>query len=488
MSRRTGSADLPLHGGRVPAWLAARMAALGAVLCQAIVHEYGRDELLRRLAHPFWFQCFGAVMGMDWHSSGITTSVIGALKRGLAPLSGELGLQVCGGRGRHSRATPAELLAFAERTGLDGTALAQTSRLVAKVDSAAVQDGFDLYLHGFIVAEDGRWVVVQQGMNGARGQARRYHWLSEGLESFVDAPHAAIDGPAQGRIVNLADRRAAASRDSQLRLLGEMDPAVLVGEYAKLAADCAGATGDRRATRPHQDEGGEAERATVHSAASGARRMQGSEIGVTGDLFASPAPEAPPSCVHGPGAQAARPEPLPHLSLPGHHDVRAGDVVLRRLHGALAAAADRGPRDFPELLQVPGVGARTVRALALVAEVLHGTPCRFTDPARFSLAHGGKDRHPFPVPTRVFDHALGVLKHAVAQARLGNGERLHAIRRLDAQARRLEAVAGGPSLEAHIAGERRDSHRYGGRSVFGWEPAPRDAATGATPSHRRKAP
>ena len=391
MSRRTGSADLPLHGGRVPAWLATRMAALGAVLCQAIVHEYGRDELLRRLAHPFWFQCFGAVMGMDWHSSGITTSVIGALKRGLAPLSVELGLQVCGGRGRHSRATPAELLAFAERTGLDGTALAQTSRLVAKVDSAAVQDGFDLYLHGFIVAEDGRWVVVQQGMNGVRGQARRYHWLSEGLESFVDAPHAAIDGPGQGRIVNLADRRAAASRDAQLRLLGEMDPAALVGEYAKLEADRARTVEAEHAMRPHQDNGGDAERAAVHSTAGVARGMQAGDIGVTGDLFAPPAPEAPPSCVHGRGAQATWPEPLPHLSLPGHHDVRAGDVVLRRLHGALAAAADRGPRDFPELLQVPGVGARTVRALALVAEVLHGTPCRFTDPARFSLAHGGKE-------------------------------------------------------------------------------------------------
>ena len=191
MSRRTGSADLPLHGGRVPQWLATRMSRLGAVMVQAIVLEYGRDELLRRLAHPFWFQSFGAVMGMDWHSSGITTSVIGALKRGLAPLSGELGIHVCGGRGRHSRATPSELLAAGDRAGFDGAALARTSRLVAKVDSAAVQDGFELYLHGFIVADDGRWVVVQQGMNGAAKQARRYHWLSEGLESFVDDPHAA---------------------------------------------------------------------------------------------------------------------------------------------------------------------------------------------------------------------------------------------------------------------------------------------------------
>ena len=173
MAHRAGSADLPLHGGRVPAWLGARMSRLGAVISQAIVHHYGRDELLRRLAHPFWFQSFGAVMGMDWHSSGITTSVIGALKRGLAPLERELGLHVCGGRGKHSRKTPQELVAVGDRVGFDGAALASASRLVAKVDSAAVQDGFDLYLHGFIVADDGRWVVVQQGMNGERRQARR---------------------------------------------------------------------------------------------------------------------------------------------------------------------------------------------------------------------------------------------------------------------------------------------------------------------------
>src|SRR3982751_1849785 len=216
MASRAGSADLPLHGGRVPAWLGARMTRLGAVISQAIVHHYGRDELLRRLSHPFWFQSFGAVMGMDWHSSGITTSVLGALKRGLQPLQDELGLYVCGGRGNHSRANPGALVAGGERTGLDGAALASASRLVAKVDTAAVQDGFDLYLHGFIVADDGKWVVVQQGMNGDAKQARRYHWLSEGLTSFVEEPHSAIDGPQQGMIVNLTDRRAERSRGAQL--------------------------------------------------------------------------------------------------------------------------------------------------------------------------------------------------------------------------------------------------------------------------------
>ncbi|MGV7194880.1 DUF763 domain-containing protein [Xanthomonas axonopodis] len=427
MSRRGGSADLPLHGGRVPQWLGQRMTRLGAVMCEAIVHSYGRDELLRRLAHPFWFQSFGAVMGMDWHSSGITTSVIGALKRGLTPLAGELGIHVCGGRGRHSRATPAELLAVGDAVGLDGAALAQASRLVAKVDSAAVQDGFDLYLHGFIVSDDGRWVVVQQGMHGQRKQARRYHWLSEGLSSFVDAPHAAIDGAHQGRIVNLADQRAAASREAQVELLRSTAPDQLAREWQRIAG---------------------VEAPVAAPAAQGP---------VTGDLFAG----------HGwdPAQQS-------HLSMPEHHDVRSENVIVRRLHASLAAAAEAGPHDFTALLQVPGVGARTLRSLAMVAEVVHGTPCRFSDPARFSLAHGGKDRQPFPVPTRVLDHTIGVLKQAMQQAKLGNDERLQAIARLDAQARRLEASAQGSTVEEYIAQERRDSHRYGGRSVFGWEPAP----------------
>src|ERR1044071_4652951 len=207
MARRAGTADLPLHGGRVPLWLGQRMTRLGAVISEAVVHHYGRDELLRRLAHPFWFQSFGAVMGMDWHSSGITTSVLGALKRGLAPLQKELGVHVCGGRGKYSRQTPHELVAIREHVGFDGAGLAKASRLGAHVDTAAVQDGFDLYLHGFIVTDDAQWVVVQQGMNGERRQARRYHWLSEGLKSFVDQPHTGVDGPEQGEIINLTDGR-----------------------------------------------------------------------------------------------------------------------------------------------------------------------------------------------------------------------------------------------------------------------------------------
>src|ERR1700693_116318 len=234
MVRRAGSADLPLHGGRVPPWLGQRMTRLGAVIVEAIVLEYGRDELLRRLAHPFWFQSFGAVMGMDWHSSGITTSVVGALKRALTPRAGELGIHVCGGRGAHSRRTPHELMAIGERGGFDGAALATASRLVAKVDSAAVQDGFALYLHGFIVTDEGHWVVVQQGMNGERRQARGAHWLSEGRTSFVAGPHAAIEGERQGEIINLTDRRAEASRRGQIDILSSLGPDRIADEVRKL--------------------------------------------------------------------------------------------------------------------------------------------------------------------------------------------------------------------------------------------------------------
>jgi hypothetical protein len=384
---RSGTADLPLHGGRVPAWLASRMAQLGRVIVEAITHEYGRTEVLRRLSNPFWFQSFGAVMGMDWHSSGITTSVIGALKRGLAPVEHELGLHVCGGRGRHSRRTPDELTALGERVGLDAPALVRASRLCAKVDSAAVQDAFELYLHGFIVADDGAWVVVQQGMNGQRRQARRYHWIWDRAGTFIDDPHAAIEGRPQGDIVNLVDRRAAVARSEMIDL----------------------------------------------------------------------ARAAPASAI----------DSLARLRLPAHHDVRAEDIDLGRLGKTLAAVADRGPQDFPDLLLTPGVGARTLFALALVAEVVHGAPSRFADPARFSLAHGGKDGHPFPVPLRVYDQTIAVLRRAIDRARLGEGERLAAIRRLDEQARRIEGAAAmtEEELAAGVAAERAAKESLGGREV-----------------------
>jgi hypothetical protein len=283
------------------------------------------------------------------------------------------------------------------------------------VDSAAVQDGFDLYLHGFFVTDEGRWTVVQQGMNGDARQARRYHWLSEGLESFVDAPHAAIEGREQGVIVNLTDRRAEASRRAQVQLLETLGPDGISAEFARI---------EGRENKPAE-----------------------------------------------PASQLA----LPHLVLPDHHDVRPADVIVRRLHGALAAAAEQGPKDFQDLLLSPGVGARTVQSLALVSEVVHGAPYRFSDPARFSFAHGGKDRHPFPVPIKVYDETIRVLKGAVRKASLGAPEELAAIKRLDVEARRLEGAASGPGVETLLTEERRRSHDYGGRSVFGWEAPPQPA-------------
>jgi hypothetical protein len=390
------------------------MASLGRVIVEAIAYHYGRDEVLRRLAHPFWFQSVGAVMGMDWHSSGITTSVLGALKRGLQPIQGELGVYVCGGRGKQSRKTPDELMVVGEKTGLDAAPLARASRLVAKIDHAAVQDGFDLYLHGFIVTAGGKWCVVQQGMSDVRGEARRYHWLSEsfadatgpGSERFLNSPHTAIEGRNRGVILNLADTRADPSRRAGIELV-QAGPDKTISVLRRL------------------------------------RESRSSTL----SLF--PEHDAP----------------LPHLRMPAHHDVRASDVELKRLHATLTAAADRGPEDFAELLLTPGVGARTVESLALVAEVVHGAPARFSDPARFAMAHGGKDGHPFPVPLRVYDETIRVLKGAVDRAKLGNDEKLAAIRRLDTQARSLERFATGPSFEEYVRTERQRSSDYDGRTV-----------------------
>ena len=362
------------------------MARLGRVMVEALVLHYGRQEVLRRLSHPFWFQALGCVMGMDWHSSGVTTTVFGALKRGLAPVERELGLHFCGGKGAESRRTPDELLALGERFGLEAQALVRASKLTAKVDSAAVQDGFALYMHGFVVADDGAWAVVQQGMNVETQEARRYHWLSEGLQSFVETPHAAIDGPPQGVIVNLTDARARLARQAQVELVSE-GPDQVLGTLRKLR------------------EGAQAQLA------------------------------------------------LPELRMPDHHAVTRKDVFLRRLHGTLAAAAERGPKDFAEVLLTPGVGARTVEALASVAEVLHGAPYRFSDPARFSFAHGGKDRTPYPVRLDVYDSTLRVLREAVDAAKLGRDEKLSAIRELDRQARLLEGSVTGPSFEDLVAPE-----------------------------------
>jgi len=390
MARRSGTADLPLHGGRVPGWLAARMTNLAGLIIEAIVEDAGPHHVLTRLSDPFWFQAFGAVLGMDWHSSGITTSVLGALKRSLADRQDALGLYVCGGRGRHSRKTPDELLAVANRTGLDGDELATTSRLVAKVDNNALSDGHQIYLHSFIVTQDGHWVVIQQGMAPDRGTARRYHWRSDLVTSFVEEPHEGIVGPNQGVILNLTDRRAAAARQAMCDLTRQ----------------------------PPQD--------------------------VTNEL-----------------------RRIRHLDLPAHHDIRVSDVLLNRLQATLVTAAQRPIEDLTDLLLVPGLGPRTVQALALVSEVVYGAPSRFDDPARFAFAHGGKDGHPHPVPLKVYDQSIATLRAALDRAVIGRTDKIEAFRRLDRQVRMVErsGVIDGPDLNEIMEHELLAAPGFGGRTV-----------------------
>jgi hypothetical protein len=385
--KRSGTADLPLHSGRVPPWLAKRMMELGTAIAEHIVIEYGASEFLTRLSDPFWFQAFGAVMGMDWHSSGITTSVMGALKHGLNPHFSDLGLAIWGGRGRHSKRTPEELRAFAEKTGLDGDELAQTSRLTARVDNNAVADGFQLYLHSFAITRSGEWAVVQQGMNAESRLARRYHWHSATVRSFVCDPHTAIVGRPHGEILNLVDARAEKAQNALLTIAKEPVEASLVE----------------------------------------ARR----------------------------------------LTMPMHHDVRAKDVDLKRLGAVLAVAHEQPLRDFASLLLVEGLGPRTLQSLALIAEVVHGAPSRFSDPARFSFAHGGKDGHPFPVPLKTYDESLAVLRRSLEAARLGHTAKVDGFKRLDRLARTVEEGRQPfADFDAALKHEHQISRSVEGRSVF----------------------
>lgn len=383
--KRSGHADLPLHGGRVPAWLAGRMTLLGTAITEAVVLHYGRAEFLSRISDPHWFQAFGAVMGMDWHSSGITTSVLGALKRGLNPRAHELGIWVCGGRGLQSRRTPDELRAIADRTGLPGENLVRSSKLTAKIDNNALADGFQLYLHGFVLTAEGQWTVVQQGMNDATGYARRYHWHSASVRDFVHDPHAAIVGEAQNEILNLVDTRAEPARDALLTI--------------------------------------------------------------------------------------SRDDPQRTLSLARKHEVTVRDVDLKRLGAVLAVAYDRQLHDFAELLLTQQLGPRTLQTLAQVAEIVHGTPARFSDPARFSFALGGKDRHPFPVPLKTYDETINVLRRALDAAKLGDTDKIDGMRRLDKFVRAVEQRAQPQAdFDRVIAHENAISKSLNGRSVFDDKP------------------
>jgi hypothetical protein len=364
------------------------MSRLGLAVTEAIIAEYGTAEVLRRLSDPFWFQSLGAVMGMDWHSSGITTSVLGALKSAINPRSRELGIYICGGKGKLSRQTPQELLHYSDRNGLNGDELVRCSKLSAKVDNTAVQDGFQLYLHSFIVNTEGLWTVVQQGMQDGTATARRYHWHSSAMQSFVDEPHTGICGLNQGPILNMVAKDAAPARGALLAM-GNENPSHLLAEVQKLV-------------------------------------------------------------------------------LPGHHYVTAKDVDLKRLGAMLWLTHEKKPSDFEELLLLEGMGPRTLQSMALVSEVIYGTPSRFNDPARFSFAHGGKDGHPFPVPLKVYDETLSVLAKAIEKAKIGQTDKLQAIQQLGEISRRMEKnFVPNANFDKLLEKERNESWKYGGKTVFG---------------------
>jgi uncharacterized protein len=397
--KRSGSADLPLHYGAVPRWLAERMSMLGLAITESIITEYGEHEFLRRMSDPFWFQSFGAVMGMDWHSSGITTSVMGALKRAINPHAKEIGIYIAGGKGKFSKETPNELMKIAGTTGLNGDELVRCSKLSAKVDNTAVQDGFQLYTHSFIVSNKGDWTVVQQGMRTSDKTARRYHWHSEGLQSFIEEPHTGVCGVNVGPILNLTAEEAKPSRQGMLQVTME-SPELMMQEFQQLL--------------------------------------------------------------------------MPH-----RHEVRAADVNLKRLGTTLWLAHENNLQSFEELLLLEGVGPRTVQSLALVSEVIHGTPSRFKDPARFSFAHGGKDGHPFPVPTHTYDETISTLQNAVQKAKLGNNDKQQAIKALHTIAERAEKdFTPNNNFDQLVQKGRDESWKYGGKTIYGDSKPPRQVKKG----------
>lgn len=402
MIKRTGYADLPLHVGTVPKWLADRMMQMGTLIVESIIENFGKKEVLVRLSDPLWFQSLGAVMGMDWHSSGITTSVMYALKRGINSRAREFGLCICGGRGKYSRKTPDELQFLADATGLDGTKLINSSKLVAKVDSTAVQDGFQLYMHNFILSSEGDWTVVQQGMNVNTKTARRYHWSSENLRSFIEEPHSGITGESEGLILNLTDRHAKSTRERILSFTKE-NPDRMISEIKNIMK--------------HENSIYEINRQRT-------------------------------------------------ITMSAHHDVKAEDVNLKRLGAVLATAYEAEPKDFESLLLTQGLGPRTIQSLTLVSEIIYGTPSRFEDPARFSFAHGGKDGHPFPVPLKVYDESIRVLHESIARSKLGYKDKSECIKRLHKTALEIERNCSPEAdFEKTIQHEKKHSKEWGGKTV-----------------------
>lgn len=353
MGSRTGVANLPLHHGRAPRWLFQRMVSLARGVVEVVVEEAGPQEMLARLSDPLWFQAFGCLLGFDWHSSGVTTTVCGALKEAVRGSECDLGLAVAGGKGAASRKTPAELERLGDRWGLDASPLVSASRMTAKVDSAGLQDGYQLYHHSFLVTASGQWAVVQQGMNETTRYARRYHWRGDTVVSFVCDPHAAIASQGRGAALNMVAAGGEESRTATTFASGQPPERIL----------------------------------------SDLRRLK-------------------------------------ELSLPRRHEVLLSDIHPENLHKTLLITYERQPVDFAQLLGLPGVGAKTVRALALVADLVYGAAPSYEDPATYGFAHGGKDGYPYPVDREIYDRSIEVLRRAASQAKLGRTEKVEALKRL----------------------------------------------------------
>lgn len=355
-ARRTGYASLPLHWGKAPPWLFQRMVKLAREMTLAIVEDQGPNSMLGRLSEPAWFQAFGCVLGFDWHSSGVTTTVCGALKEGLRGLEREAGLYVAGGKGAVSHKTPAEINQAGETLGRDLSSLVYASRMTAKVDSSALQDGYQVYHHSFFFTQGGRWAVVQQGMNEGSGYARRYHWLGEQVTSFVEEPHAAICSDARAVVLNLVATESARAREAIAHVATQEPPDAVVADLDRLK----------------------------------------------------------------------------HLTLPHRHHIGIEDIRPEHLARTLAVTYEQKPEGFEGVLATPGVGAKTLRALTLVAELVYGAPASMRDPALYSFAHGGKDGHPYPVDRAGYDGTIGYLSDALRRAKVGDREKLDGLRRLEA--------------------------------------------------------
>lgn len=351
---QTGTAHLPLHGGKAPPWLFHRMVRLGREIIRLVTEDYGPREVLIRISDPFWFQSLGCVLGFDWHSSGVTTTVCAALKEGLRGMEKELGLVIAGGKGATSRKTPSEILAAGEKFGLDRDPddLVYLSRLTAKIDNNAIQDGFQLYHHSFFFTLDGSWAVVQQGMSDRF--ARRYHWYSGHIRSLTQEPHSAIcSNLRREQALNLVASESLKAQEV-ITQLSRQEPGKITGELKKLLT----------------------------------------------------------------------------LSLPAHHEISLGNLHPESIEKVLVRTYEAQARDFATLLGMPGVGAKTLRALALISEIAYGTPASWRDPVKFSFAHGGKDGHPYPVNRKLYDQSIEILTRALERARLECAEKENALRRL----------------------------------------------------------